>query len=44
MMRSLTSYGSFLSLGRDGFTRIVNAELANARLLSGALERSYFTV
>lgn len=34
----------FLSLGRDGFTRIVNAELSNARLLSNALSKSYFTM
>jgi len=35
---------SFLSLGREGFTKIVHAELANARLFSNALSKSYFTV
>ncbi|PVF94473.1 glutamate decarboxylase [Serendipita vermifera] len=33
----------FLNLGRQGYTETVNADLANARLLSNALEKSYFT-
>jgi len=34
----------FLTLGRDGYTDIINADLANARLLSNALEKTYFTL
>lgn len=35
---------SFLALGRNGYTDIIHADLANARLLSRALEKSYFTL
>jgi len=34
----------FLTLGREGYTDIINSDLANARLLSNALEKTYFTL
>ncbi|KAG8753690.1 hypothetical protein FRC14_005817, partial [Serendipita sp. 396] len=34
----------FLTLGRQGYTEIVKVDLANARMLSRALEMSYFTL
>ena len=45
MVNSVAQMFNFLNLGFDGYRRIAQSDMANARMLSRALEASgYFTV